>query len=565
MPTAPDRYPLHDTSDVNSANLPTAYSLQGFPPNSIGDSRAVNALLQSNGGWTQYNDFTIVRSEDIHVSSTAFRISLNLDFTTGAGLGPMSPTNEPVYVFDGSVIRFREALLVDQGLSPITFEASMRTWIYCTADGVVRIDIVALATAATPGAGEFTVLGVDTDATDITMIQTVSSPAFELHFTGPNFIVETDFAVLGSAGIGNGLTIGGGGLAVSGVITAFGETATLVVDGDAVVNGDVDINGILDVDTADATSAAVVGTNSSTGPGLRGVSAGNAGVEGASASSAAGLVGTNSGTGPGVKGTGGTTAAGVEGVATVAAQPGVKGTGAAAAGSNGVTGVAVNTASYGVAGSASAAATTTGAGVRADGLGNAPALWAVAVDGHAALLTSDTSSPTRAALRITPQDSDPSSTGVGDVLINSSLLNKIRHHNGTAYLSVHSSAKGQVSAFANGTSGTTLNSGDLATVTIVAEQAGDVLLTATGLFEMAGDGDTCNILLRDVTLGTTLQTTVERQIDTDGIGVRSRSFVARFVYTLPLAGSRSFAFQITGNGAVNVTRSACVFSVIGVQ
>ena len=89
--------------------------------------------------------------------------------------------------------------------------------------------------------------------------------------------------------------------------------------------------------------------------------------------------------------------------------------------------------------------------------------------------------------------------------------------------------------------------------------------TATGLCEQATDDASYNVLLRDVTLGTTIQTTIERQIDTDAAGVRTRSFVARAVYTLPTAASRQFAFQITGNGGIAVTRSACVLSVEGVQ
>jgi hypothetical protein len=252
----PDRYPLHDTADVNSANLPTAYSLQGFPAFSIADPRATNALLQVNGGWTQYNDFTLVRASDTHNSSTAYRLSLNLGYATGAGLASLSPTTNPVYVFRGNVIRFRDSFLMDQGLDPITFTASMRTWIYCGADGTVRVDVVALATGATPAVGEFTVIGVDTDATDITAIVTTSSPAFELHFTGPNCIIDTNLAVLGdSSFVGNVdvtgvVTLGAGGLDMNGssisnadnigcetlVANTSVDTATLNASGLATLN-----------------------------------------------------------------------------------------------------------------------------------------------------------------------------------------------------------------------------------------------------------------------------------------------------------------------------------------
>jgi hypothetical protein len=263
----PDRYPLHDTGDVNSANLPTAYSLQGFPAFSIADPRATNALLQANGGWTQYNDFTLVRAIDTHNSATAYRLSLNLGYATGAGLESLSPTTNPVYVFRGNVIRFRDSFLMDQGLDPITFTASMRTWIYCDANGAVRIDIVALATAATPATGEFTVIAVDTDATDITAIVTTSSPAFELHFTGPNYIVDTNLAVLGDSvfvgtvDVTGTVTLGAGGLDMNTasisnadnigcetlVANTSIDTGTLEAAGTITANGSVLVNGTMSV------------------------------------------------------------------------------------------------------------------------------------------------------------------------------------------------------------------------------------------------------------------------------------------------------------------------------
>jgi hypothetical protein len=250
MATPPDRYPLHDTSDSNSANLPTAYSLNGFLPFSQGDSRAVNKLLQSNGGWVKFNDFTLVRSSDVNSSTTAYRLSsANLAYTTGAGLGPFSPTAyTAVYVYRGNVIRFSSSFCVDGGIDPITFTASMRTWIYCNENGVVRIDIVALATAAAPAAGEFTVIAVDTDATNITAIETGSSPAFELHFTGPAFVVESAFGVLSNAFFG-------GDVAVIGEVSVGGNTT---FDLNVTINGDLDMGSNNIVNTALVSCSTVV-------------------------------------------------------------------------------------------------------------------------------------------------------------------------------------------------------------------------------------------------------------------------------------------------------------------
>jgi hypothetical protein len=561
MATPPDRYPLHDTKDTNSASLPTIYSLNGFFPNSIGDSRAVNKLLQSNGGWVKFNDFTLVRSSDVNSSTTAYRLSsANLAYTTGAGLGPFSPTAyTAVYVYRGNVIRFSSSFCVDNGIDPITFTASMRTWIYCNENGVVRIAVVALATAAAPAAGEFTVIAVDTDATNITAIVTSSSPAFELHFTGPAVVVESAFGVLSNAFFGGDVLFTGAltaesGLAVAGVITAYGETATLVVNGDAVFAERVTVA------STNVTSAAVSGTNTSTGPGVRGQSTGNAGVSGASASSVAGVVGTNSGAGPGVKGTGGSAAAGVDGTATVAAQPGVKGTGAAAAGSSGVSGTAVNTASYGVQGSSSAAATTSGAGVRADALGDGVALSAVAVNGNAGRFESDTSSPTRAPVLVVAQDADASSTQVGSLALNSTRSKWRTYISG--YESFHSTTKGYVFACGATESGGLGNTGNLSQATIVPEQVGDVLVSATISVVFTNDASNITLTLIDVTNGSAvIATQVENSFYYNGGGTvdNARSMSISVRYTLPSAASRTFAVKYTvgGGGTVSYSGATC--------
>jgi hypothetical protein len=197
---------------------------------------------------------------------------------------------------------------------------------------------------------------------------------------------------------------------------------------------------------------------------------------------------------------------------------------------------------------------TTGAGVRADGLGNAPALWAVAVDGHAGLFTSDVTTPTRAAVRVTPQDTDPSAANVGDILVNSSLLNKIRHHDGSKYLSVHSSPKGNlfgISAVSTGVNGTT--SGDIGDITIVPEQAGDVVLTVTGFWKGSTDITQFTVLLKDITGGVTILTTqILVAPDRDGDGQdRTVPFTVRYPYTLPSAASRLFRYRLNVNANTN--------------
>lgn len=460
--------------------------------------------------------------------------------------------------------------------SPHAFAASRDTYVSLNEDGTALYEAVGNGAAAPViVAGYVQVWKVVTNGVQVTSA-TVLLP------TVPTFR---------SIGVADQLTNTGGistegDLVVGGTLNVTGSTtlgSTIEVAGDAIFSLNVEIGGDLDMagnnitsvgsvacasltastsagvavsgSSSNATAAAVSGTASSTGPGVLGTGTSNSGVQGVNSGAAASVAGTNSGTGPGVKGTGGSAAAGVEGVSTVAAQPGVKGTGAAGAASHGVTGVAVNTSSYGMSGSSAAAATTSGAGVRADALGDAPALWAVAVDGHAALLTTDVTSPKRAPLRITPCDADPTTTGVGDVLINSSRLNKIRHHDGTAYRSVHSSTLGHIFGAVMDSDQLALAgaTGELCRVTITPESVGNVLLTASCFYIPSGDTDTLTVIIRDDTAGVNLITRVVRAKDVDASGARGEAVSIRYVYTLPTAAAgREFVIVLQTSAAGDI-------------
>ena len=126
--------------------------------------------------------------------------------------------------------------------------------------------------------------------------------------------------------------------------------------------------------------------------------------------------------------------------------------------------------------------------------------------------------------------------------------------------SVHSSPKGSVNEFANGSVGVAGNSGDLAAITILAEQTGRVVIEASGFFSMTLDTHTFDLQIRDTTLGATIATITVPV----AVAGEASTQILRYVYTLPASGSRSFAMRVNGNGAALVTRSACVLSVRGV-
>jgi hypothetical protein len=188
------------------------------------------------------------------------------------------------------------------------------------------------------------------------------------------------------------------------------------------------------------------------------------------------------------------------------------------------------------------------------------ALRATSTGGYAAFLVGDATSPDRAALHLSPQDADPSSFSEGDVLYQSAR-DTIRFRGPSGWRSTHNSSKGLVDGFAAGSSGTTINSGDLGSVTISAEETGSVLIEVSGGFSMASAANSYDLLIRDVTAAATVATVTIPV----AVGGELSTQILRAVYTLPSSGSREFAMQVNGNGAANVTRSFCVVSVRGVQ
>jgi hypothetical protein len=609
-PPRPTDFPFIDLLETNQIDWrlsPKRFT--GMQAGTPVKSDENNTLFFLNSMWGVYADYGQPHLVDFTDTTTTTRLSTTkLDYNVGddikTGAGAV-PTSTPVYFLNGCRIDVDEALLSAASAWPLLLPDlayPRRVWIYLDANlsypsqpaALIRVEDVAPATAATPGANEIAIAGVDTDANGLitAVVYPAVEPEYQFIFAGPVFTFTTD--VTHSADV-----TCSSGLAVEGTINAFSQSGTLLVNGTALIAGDTTIAGQLDMDgnpianvstldttgnvsiggdldmdggaisnvttltasstgaSIDATSsaaanAAVLAVNSSTGPGLRGVSTGGPGVRAESASASAAVIGINSGSGPGLSGTGGSASAGVSGTASAAAQPGVFGTGFNGAASHGVVGTATNTSSYGVQGNAAASATTSGAGVRADGTGDAPGLWSVATNGHAALLTSDTSSPTRAVLRITPQDSDPSTTGVGDVLINSSRLNMIRHHDGSIYRSVHSSAAGFVFGFSTIATGSNINtSGNICAVTITPETTGTVIVTVTGWWSGGADATNMAVILKDTTAPATIVTTQLFVAQATAGAARWKPFTVRYPYTLPSAATRSFAVELDVSALTN--------------
>jgi hypothetical protein len=232
-----------------------------------------------------------------------------------------------------------------------------------------------------------------------------------------------------SGSTGGGGLIGTGGAASAGTgsggdgLTGTGGASAGGTGGAGVRGTGGSGNGSGGVFTA-AGAGDGVQANGASGGGKGIVATGGDGATGAlcigGSGNADGMQGRGSGTGSGVVGKGAgtpvsaspTTGTGVVGLGAQTNGFGGeffgKGSGAGAVGTGGATSGAIGL--RGVGGSSN------GVGIKAEGVGTGHALHAVGVDGYGVVAESDATSPAKAALRVVPQDTAPSSSpAAGDV------------------------------------------------------------------------------------------------------------------------------------------------------
>jgi hypothetical protein len=566
--TRPGLWPLHDLLGINVTEPENSLFMQsGYPTGLPVPSADHNGKFGRAGLWHQYVDLNGVRNYDwLDTSTTGTLSSTTLRYNVGGNVLTTGATvlARGVHLIAGTRIETDTAFLNQVGArqgEPLIYTGATvpgRIWIYANADGTSRMESVGPAIADVPNVGEVTLVGLQVDAlgvvTDGAVAPAVPLPAQLLG-------IAIDLLISGNVGIS-------GDIGVSGDADITGNThivGTLLVEAAATfsdnveIGGDLDMTGgaISDVSTlvasssaatitatsSNATNAAVNAINTSTGIGLQATSIG----------ALATVLATNTGTGPAVRGVGGSAAAGVQGVATVAGQPGVLGTGFNGAGSHGVEGVAVNTSSHGVSGSTAAAATSSAAAVRADARGNGVGISASGVDGNAAYFESNVFSPTRAATVWVGQDTDPSTTQVGSLFFQTTRV-AWRTYNGTEYRSFHYSPKGWLFGLsAASTSSNATTSGDIGDITIAPEQAGVVVVSVTGVWKGSTDTTQLTVLLKDITGAVTILTTqvlVAPDRDADGQD-RTVPFTVRYFYTLPSAASRLFRYRLNVSATTN--------------
>ncbi len=171
-----------------------------------------------------------------------------------------------------------------------------------------------------------------------------------------------------------------------------------------------------------------LGAGANSGVNATGGATNGKGVSGIGVGSGEGVKGQGGATGVGVTGFGGATS-GNGGAFTGGAGGGVGVVGTGTAGNAGVIGNGNVSNGDGVEGQGNG----TGSGVAGYGGATGAGVYGLGTGGHGVVAESDTTSPAKAALRIVPQDADPSSSpAAGDFYVNITT-GKLVGHNGTTF------------------------------------------------------------------------------------------------------------------------------------
>jgi len=315
-----------------------------------------------------------------------------------------------------------------------------------------------------------------------------------------------------------------------------------------------------------ATNPAILAGNSGTGDAIEGQALlGGTGVVGrAIVTAGVGLKGFGFLTGSGLEAIGGATGKGIIGIGGATSGIGVEGQSATT--SAAMAGVSTSTVGTGVQGTIPAAATVSAVAVRATtGTGDGTALNARsdAGGGYAVQAHADTSSPKRAALRLVPQDADPTTHATGDAYYNS-VTTTLKARTASGFQHVLASNEGYCYGFGLDAAGAhnSVSFVEFASAGLASPHdpkvVGDVVLTVTGQFRNeAAALNTVRVRIIDKTATVTIATYDIRLDQTNALVTtdlstayeKTISFI--HAYTIPSAGARTFSIEIatdTGGG-----------------
>lgn len=299
------------------------------------------------------------------------------------------------------------------------------------------------------------------------------------------------------------------------------------------------------------TGAGVVGYGGEAGSGGE-FNCGNNGASGLTANGqngAPGVIGNGVDTGDGVEGNGGS------------------------AGGYGVHGTAGQADSYGVRGVSHSSGSATGNGVRGQGFADSVGVRGDADSGYGVVASSRALAPTRSALRIVPQNSEPSSLSDGDVWMNGGT-NEMRVRLNGVSRSAWSTASGIAHGIEAQASATNNNSAAYTTIA-TASMASPYQPTRTGVVrimasaEFGADGGTLHTQIDVRVYDNTASAVVwQRTIDhpASAASVYDRPWSIELSYTLPASGARDFLLQFRrlGAGGTGISARDASISALGV-
>lgn len=584
----PALWPIHNINGTNStAPEVSAFLFNGYPVGLPVPSADHNGKLKRSGDWDRYLDVEGLRNDDWLESATGTVFALSstsLTYDTGGNVlaapGAQVSTRAR-YLIAGVRVETDETFLNlntytggPVGGDPLIFPSATvpgRIWIYANEEGSPRYESVGPAVADSPAADEMTLVGLQIDGAGVVTDGAVAPITQPLPSQGMTVVIPVLVEDLSAETLSAERIIGTGNASFVPTIEAQPSAGapSLLVTGNGSTSASqaaIDADG----NTGRALRAESTGTVAAidvvhTGSG-DGVAIDTTGGSGDAISITAGAIGVNatSSTATAVQGitTSGTAVRGLSSGLGDA----VVGSGGPNAASSGGLFVSTHVDAVALVGQTVAGASSSAAASRCEAFGDGTGVDARAADGYAITAESDTTSPTRAALRLVPQNNDPTTPLAGDLHFGSNRgTGKLRVYT-TLHESVHSSDKGWVKQWGAPASGGPIagGSGNLSLAQISPEETGDVLVTATGSLEWGGDTNNATVSLVDVTSAVTVASQIERAIDTDGVPPNQTSFSIRGERTLPDTSTRTFAVVISVNVGT-VTYSNVVCSVEGVQ
>lgn len=380
------------------------------------------------------------------------------------------------------------------------------------------------------------VIGPHTSGTSLSVVGNTSTRALNVQGGAG----QQGARILAGTGGAGGLEVQGSDSGSIAAITAIGGSGTSTgsgVYGQGGAGGGRGVFGLGTVNqpgvegSGNGTGAGLKGTGGATGPGVSasGGSTSGPGVTAVGGGNVAGVIGS---------GKAGTTGRGVQGNGGDGGGDGVYGEGGG--GGRGVVGVG---GSGGGAGGSFTAGADSAYGL--DGLTTATATGGVAAvrgiaqgDAYGVVAQADTTTPARAALRIVPQNADPSSPAAGDLMYNSAT-NEFRARNNTAWRTVWTTPDGltfdydEVASYAlTATSWTAISS-----ITLSAPRAGFAIVWVSLVVD-ENTAVSCDLRVRNTTKATTYwsQTGVDVQTTVIPGGIVCRVALDAGANTIELQG-----------------------------